>query len=83
MGRELKRVPLDFNWPLNQVWKGYLSPYAYHKCKYCKGTGYNKETRELSEDWYGFERPENRWDKKLAEIEVKALIDENKLWDFT
>lgn len=22
MGRVLKRVPLDFDWPLNQVWAG-------------------------------------------------------------
>ena len=26
MGRELKRVPLDFNWPLNKVWDGFCSP---------------------------------------------------------
>ena len=26
MGRELKRVPLDFNAPLNKVWKGYVAP---------------------------------------------------------
>lgn len=26
MGRELRRVPLDFDWPLNKVWDGYLSP---------------------------------------------------------
>lgn len=24
MGREIKRVPLDFNWPLNEVWQGFL-----------------------------------------------------------
>lgn len=26
MGREVKRVPLDFDWPLKETWKGYLSP---------------------------------------------------------
>ena len=26
MGREVKRVPLDFDWPINEVWKGYLLP---------------------------------------------------------
>jgi len=26
MGRELRRVPLDFNWPLNKVWEGFLNP---------------------------------------------------------
>ena len=24
MGRELKRIPLDFDWPLNKIWRGYL-----------------------------------------------------------
>jgi len=24
MGRELKRVPLDFDWPMKKVWDGYL-----------------------------------------------------------
>jgi hypothetical protein len=26
VGREIKRVPLGFEWPLNKVWEGYLSP---------------------------------------------------------
>lgn len=25
MGRTLKRVPLDFDWPLNKVWSGYIN----------------------------------------------------------
>lgn len=24
MGREVRRVPVDFDWPINKVWKGYL-----------------------------------------------------------
>jgi hypothetical protein len=31
MGREIKRVALDFNWPLDKVWQGYLSP-PWRKC---------------------------------------------------
>lgn len=27
MGREMKRVPLDFDYPINQIWKGYWNPY--------------------------------------------------------
>jgi hypothetical protein len=28
MGRTLKRVPLDFDWPLNKTWPGYLNPHG-------------------------------------------------------
>ena len=31
MGRELKRVPLDFDYPLNKVWYGYYDKH-YHFC---------------------------------------------------
>ena len=27
MGRELKRVPLDFDWPLNKPWEGFVNPH--------------------------------------------------------
>ena len=27
MGRELRRVPLDFAWPLQKVWAGFLNPH--------------------------------------------------------
>jgi len=28
MGRELKRVPVDFSWPLNKIWQGYINPHS-------------------------------------------------------
>jgi hypothetical protein len=31
MGREVKRVALDFNWPLNKTWEGFLNPF-YKEC---------------------------------------------------
>jgi len=31
MGREIRRVPLEFNWPLNKVWKGFVNPH-YREC---------------------------------------------------
>lgn len=27
MGRKLMRVPLDFNWPHNKLWRGYINPH--------------------------------------------------------
>lgn len=32
MGRELKRVPLNFSWPMNTVWKGFLNDVTYRPC---------------------------------------------------
>lgn len=55
MGRELKRVPLDFSWPLNNVWAGYLNPHhAAKSCPVCKGSGYSKEAKHLHDEWYGY-----------------------------
>lgn len=28
MGREIRRVPLDFDWPLKTVWRGFLNPHG-------------------------------------------------------
>lgn len=53
MGRELRRVPLDFNWPWHKVWHGYLNPYHSTKCPYCDGTGYSPQAKVFSEQWYG------------------------------
>jgi hypothetical protein len=63
MGRELKRVPLDFDWPLDTTWKGYINPhYVAEKCPCCGGDGYGPEARRLNALWYGHIefRPEDR-----------------------
>jgi hypothetical protein len=41
MGREVKRVPVDFDWPINKVWHGYLSPdkFSERKCPDCEAGG--------------------------------------------
>lgn len=33
MGREARRVPLDFDWPQGEVWKGYLMPDRLREAK--------------------------------------------------
>lgn len=48
MGRELKRVPLDFDWPMNEVWKGYINPH-YEACKTCNGSGETIAYQRLSD----------------------------------
>lgn len=41
MGREARRVPLDFDWPIGEVWEGYLMPdnLSPPECDDCDGTG--------------------------------------------
>lgn len=34
MGRTLKRVPMDFDWPINKTWHGYEDP-NYRVCPQC------------------------------------------------
>jgi hypothetical protein len=48
MGRELKRVPLDFDWPIDEVWKGYINPH-YEKCLVCDGSGATMAKHRLSD----------------------------------
>ncbi|MEH0542988.1 hypothetical protein QA802_07865 [Streptomyces sp. B21-105] len=54
MGREIRRVPLDFEWPLNEVWKGFLSPDTLdgEKCPDCK-SGYSPQAQNLYDLWFG------------------------------
>lgn len=53
--RDVKRVPLDFDWPLGKVWEGYLLPDALHEqsCESCDGSGYSSDARHLQDRWYG------------------------------
>lgn len=55
MGREVKRVPVDFDWPLNKVWEGFLTPEKFHSdpCPAdCRG-GYSWQYSRLYDLWYG------------------------------
>jgi hypothetical protein len=56
MGRELKRVPLDFNWPIGKIWGGYINPFSQQStnCPDCDGNGSSKEMNQLKDRWYGY-----------------------------
>ena len=93
MGRELKRVSLDFNWPLNKIWKGYLNPYHPSNCPSCE-TGYSKRYKELSDLWYGWNLPTERlsnggqWHPgalqyNLDQQDVDLLAKKDRLADLT
>lgn len=54
MSREVRRVPVDFDWPLNKVWSGYFMPdrFAETPCPDCKN-GYSPRAQYLLDLWYG------------------------------
>lgn len=59
MGRQLRRVPLDFSHPHGSnapTWPGFLmSPdLVPPDCEHCDGTGSSPEGKELSDRWYGY-----------------------------
>lgn len=83
MGREVKRVPMDFDWPMGVVWRGYRCPYRATKCHACDGHGSGPRVRELSKGWYDFERTGRRWCDAITQDEVDALIESGRLYDFT
>lgn len=96
MGRLLKRVPTHFNWPLKKVWEGYINPYRGKKCTNCE-RGYNEATQKLFDEWYGWDKCEwvqnpfrssaryNKlaWNHNLTQEDVDALLEEDRLMDFT
>lgn len=55
MSREIKRVPVDFQWPLYQKWWGYLRPDKYdeYPCDTCEGGGYSQAALTMQDVWYG------------------------------
>lgn len=56
MGREIKRVPVGFNWPLNEVWEGFINPHFKKSsgCHHCDRSGLSPEAKRLSDQWYGY-----------------------------
>ena len=83
MGREIKRVAMDFKWPMSKVWRGFINPYAYEQCPWCDGGGLSREAKAVSDDWYDFARTGRRWCDAITDDEVAALVEASRLRDFT
>lgn len=56
MGRELKRVALDFDWPINEPWEGYLNPFwnLRQDCDQCNNSGFSPMGKYYYDQWYGY-----------------------------
>jgi hypothetical protein len=81
--RDVKRVPLDFDWPIGKVWDGYLSP-GLPGCTTCEGDGYGPEARAVADTFYahmiGGQRSDQlAWHDKLGQAEVDNLIKKGRL----
>lgn len=77
----------DHDWALdeyNEIANFYFEVYRKnHNCPHCDGTGLNKKTHQLSEDWYDFAHTGRRWSEKLTDVEVLALAKAGRLHNFT
>lgn len=81
--RTIKRVPLDFDHPLNEVWPGYLSP-SLPTCTTCGGDGYGVEARAVARTFYphmidGPNADALAWHDKIGQAEVDHLVEQGRL----
>jgi hypothetical protein len=85
MGREIKRVPEGFDWPLETTWAGFLNPFYKEcsDCKACDGSGQNPAMKRIADDWYDFAKTGRRWCDAITQDEMDALVAAGRLRDFT
>lgn len=97
MSKELKRVPLDFDWEIGKLWSGYVNPYPRYECEDCEGLGWSDEYNKLSDLWYygtkedyvpnpfreGSRYNRSALSNNLTQEDVQVLVDAERLWDFT
>jgi hypothetical protein len=79
MSREVKRVAIDFKWPLEKVWAGFVNPHNSETCAECAGTGYAAEARKISDLWRGRApfRPEDNGSVPFSpyDPDIRAIIE--------
>jgi hypothetical protein len=47
MGREVMRVPMDFDCPIGETWSGRLNPHRPEQCSTCRGYGRDESYKAL------------------------------------
>lgn len=64
----------------NELVQYYFFIYRANKqCEQCEGSGMNKETKQLYDDWYDFDHTGRRWCENITQDEVQALWDARRL----
>lgn len=87
MQRELRRVPLDFDFPRGKTWPGFLTPRELDlpQCPDCGGMGYSPLALQMDRTFYALDLPNGpareavRWDNKLTQDDVDHLVEERRL----
>lgn len=86
LSREVKRVPMDFDWPVDKVWEGYLSPDpGWPTCRRCDGDGIHPQAKPITESFYALyvhdeaTRRQIQWSDKITQDEVDHLLDKDRL----
>jgi hypothetical protein len=68
----------DFDWTLdelNECVNFYFEIRRENKeCKACDQSGYNPETRKISDDWYDFAESGREWSHRITQVEADALV---------
>lgn len=64
----------------NELVNFYFEIYRNSKpCEHCGQSGYNPETKKLSDSWYGKPYYNGGWSKNITQDEVDALWEHNRL----
>ncbi len=87
MGREVKRVPLDFDHPMDVTWPGFLMPESLDEraCMVCRDSdGLTVEARAIADTFYAHKIDSPRaselaWSDKIGQAEVDNLLAEGRL----
>lgn len=92
MGRELRRVPMDFEYPIHKVWYGYFMDYIPNTCMstdkrdYCEQCREFAKIKEIEISSYGcpnFDKYFSEISDKLKELCAPPFGDGYQLWETT
>lgn len=85
MGREIKRVSLDFDWPLGKVWEGYVPPPdGRAECTSCSGDGLNQLARVIISTLRTCDQQDAQIIKLLQGLSavLRRADEEHRMFDF-
>lgn len=80
--RQVRRVPLDFDAPLGEVWEGYRMPDELRppRCQACEGTGWSPTYRWLQATFYANPLTGTPgWYDCLTQGDVDELVAQDRL----